>query len=158
MIFFELVLMYIVESLRHYRFPDCIQTSLWQWNDCIKLASSTMDGNCRTVISTSTELMCSANPCLCAPQENRSTTLFRAGKRTVNVQWCHSATGILSLMLSPRILSDLLCMLTWQHRQAVVAWMYRECYGTIPPSVWYLVWIMPAKQPSVYSRQNELAT
>lgn len=51
--------------------------------DCIKLASSTMNGNCKTVISTSAKLMCSASPFHCVPRENHRSMLFRAEKRDV---------------------------------------------------------------------------
>lgn len=51
--------------------------------DCIKLASSTMNGNCKTVISTSAKLMCSASPFHCVPQENHRSMLFRAEKHNV---------------------------------------------------------------------------
>lgn len=39
-----------------------------------------MNGNCKTVISTSAKLMCSANPSRCVAQETHGTMLFRAEK------------------------------------------------------------------------------
>lgn len=51
--------------------------------DCTKLASSTMSGNCKTVISTRAKLMCSASPFHCMPRENHGSMLFWAEKCNV---------------------------------------------------------------------------
>lgn len=48
------------------------------------------------------------------------------------------------LILIPQILSDLICMLIIQPRQAV-AWMYRQTLWNNSFCVWHLVWRMPAQ-------------
>lgn len=105
-----------------------------------------MNGNCKTVISTSAKLMCSANPLHCVPRENHGAVLSQAEEHTATA--AATCCGLFSkgaplhlccsLMLILRARPDLIPMLMLQHRQTV-AWMHRECYGTIPPSVWHLV-------------------
>lgn len=78
----------------------------WEWNDCIELASSTVNGNCKTVISTSTKLnvFCKPTPWCATGKSWTHVVLSRKThpNHTVNVLWHYSAMAFLSTFVVSR--------------------------------------------------------
>lgn len=114
----------------------------------VKAAPRAMNGHCKVAISESANLMRPASPPQREPGEGRGATLPLL-PRLAGGRAPPSAGTALTLTLTLRALPDLTAMLRRQRCQAGLG--FGKCYRIIPPPVWHLARIMPAKQPSMYA-------
>lgn len=114
----------------------------------VKAAPRAMNGHCKAAISESANLMRPASPPQREPGEGRGATLPLL-PRLAGGRAPPSAGTALTLTLTLRALPDLTAMLRRQRCQAGLG--FGKCYRIIPPPVWHLARIMPAKQPSMYA-------
>lgn len=113
-----------------------------------------MNGHCKAAISESANLMRPASPPQREPGEGRGATLpllprLAGGRAPPSAGTELVAVRSLTLTLTLRALPDLTAMLRRQRCQAGLG--FGKCYRIIPPPVWHLARIMPAKQPSMYA-------
>lgn len=118
----------------------------------VKAAPRAMNGHCKAAISESANLMRPASPPQREPGEGHGATLPRLtparGRTPQSASTELVAVRSLTLTLTLRALPDLTAMLRRQRCQAGLG--FGKCYRIIPPPVWHLARIMPAKQPSMY--------